>query len=138
MRNLSIFTTILLLSLTSCEEIYEGDERYVIQGQIVKDGLPYAHKDVEIYSSRISENHINESSLYTFGPLTGNTTKRIVLSAVQTDENGNFTFGIPGADNKIYYLKIDNQAYGYLSKTNMKNYYYHTGTIDLSMPIQNP
>lgn len=128
-----IFFFIIITSFLSggCDEIYDGGERNVIEGQIIFNNQPVAYKEIVILSfDRFNDSLINLSQ--PFKEIFKNTSDRVVLSTQKTDANGNFKFGVPGGHEKAYYIRIDDRLYGYISYYNMPNHYFNTGSIDIS------
>lgn len=118
---------ILLVITLSCEDVYEGDQRYVIEGKLLDGVELIKHEKVELISRKMDE---YDEELYDqpVGELMHERSYP-VFSTVTSDENGNFKFGFPGGDNWVFYIKVRNKFYGYVSYRNMPDYYYDFGNL---------
>jgi len=95
----------LLLSLSSCtERYYDGSERYVVQGILLKEGQPLQHElvfiDTYLNDDMKSESDITSRGWYVVD-------EKTVVNTTYTDKNGFFRISFPGG-NYTYILYTEN------------------------------
>lgn|GEM_PF-4004981 len=101
MRFLVVFVLFSLLSCT--ERYYDGSERYVVQGTLLRNGQPMENEFVFIDT----ESNLDEHSYYQTkggGSLDFLGDSYTVVNSTYTDKNGSFKVSFPGG-NYTYILK---------------------------------
>lgn len=129
------FLWVLLFMAVSCEDVYDGDKRYVIEG-VLLDGIEtVANEKVELISNKIDIYKISEEEEERYSQPVGELRYERsypVFSTVTTDANGHFKFGFPGGDKWVFYIKVRDKFYGYVSYRNMPDYYYNFGELSIN------
>lgn len=130
----SILWVLLFISV-SCEDVYEGEKRYVIEG-VLLDGIEVVENEkVELISNKIGFYKISEEEEEKYNQPVGELRYERsypVFSTVISDADGHFKFGFPGGDNWVFYIKVRDKFYGYVSYRNMPDYYYNFGELSLN------
>lgn len=125
---LCLVLTVGLLCL-SCDENFDGNIRYVIEGKLEKGGADIANTDVFLYVGVESKN--DESSSNTIRQLTYTSRNATILSQTRTDAEGKFKIGFPHHDSKVFWLEVNGIAIGYFKPSNMPEYYLNLGEFHL-------
>lgn len=126
---------ILLFMMVSCEDVYDGEKRYVIEGILLDGTEIVANEKVELFSRRVKAYKVSEEEEEKYNQPAGELPygeRASVLSTVMTDSSGNFKIGFPGGDDWIYYIKVRYKFYGYFSYRNMPDYYYNIGELAIN------
>lgn len=125
----------LLFTMVSCEDVYDGGKRYVIEGILLDGTEVIENEQVILFSKRIYAYKVSEEEEDKYSQPASELPygeKASVLSTVMSDSNGNFKIGFPGGDDWVFYIKVRDKFYGYFSYRNMPDYYYNIGEISIN------
>lgn len=135
MRWKSSILWVLLLITLGCEDVYEGEKRYVIEGVLLDGTEVVENEKVELLSNKIDIYKISEEEEGKYSQPVGELEYERsypVFSTVTTDADGHFKFGFPGGDQWVFYIKVRDKFYGYVSYRNMPDYYYSFGELSIN------
>lgn len=132
MKKLLLLTLIPLL-FTSCSvDRYEGDERIIVEGNVLYNNTPLNNAEVNVYPvynkpangsiAEIEESNVRFDS-------------HSSISQSFTDNSGKLSLSIPrNEETDVYIVKIsrgyDSRYYGYISRYNARKYYINLGTLN--------
>jgi len=133
MKKTLLFFSLLLLA--SCDnDYYSGDERIVIEGNVVKNSTALARANISVYSSYTEPKSdvISEISGENPGDYDYSYNQ---ISTIKTDADGKFSLSVPRNKNShAYIVRIekngDHKVYGYISDYNVRDYYINMGSLN--------
>ena len=133
MRKTILLTLTLLFFLSCSKDYYEGDERIIIEGNVVYNNIPLSNVQVDVYPvynkpengtiTKIEYGNVNFDYNYNS------------ISQTITDNSGKLSLSIPrNEDTNVYVVKIsrgyDSRYYGYVSQYNTRKHYINLGTLN--------
>lgn len=128
----SIIWCVFVVMGVSCDDVYEGEERYVIEGRLLEGTEIAANEKVELFSAK-ADAYKEETGIYHEPPTELTHEKDYpVFSIVLSDSNGNFRFGFPGGEDWVFYIKVKGKFYGYVSWRNTTDFYYNFGDLPIN------
>lgn len=124
---LGVLILIPLIFVSCSTTVYEGSERYVIEGKVIQNGQPFMNQDISIYL--IQENKYDFPQDYLGMPISeiNNRYEEKFLSNVKTDNQGHFLMSVPGLPRSnrknAYCIRVNNIDFGYITEKHFNDYY---------------
>lgn len=129
-----IVLTCSVFLFSSCDDIYDGNQRNIIEGSVTYQGQPLTNEEISVYAFDLTHLSSDFDINPDFQLLHQQNISISEVAHQTTDHRGHFLFGVPGGTSKVYLLGIKGRFYGYISHKNRKNHYFNAG--ELIIPTQ--